>query len=450
MATTKIKAIKKRLDHVINYTTNPSKTSKESYSELHNVIEYATASYKTEEQLYVTALNCSKENPYQDMMRTKRRYNKLDGILGFHAIQSFAEGEVTPEQAHEIGIKLAEELWGDRFEVIVTTHLNTNHLHNHFCLNSVSFKDGKKYYDNHTNYALMRDTSDNLCREHNLSVIEEKRCPKSKLQYKNFVKGEIQKSSYYNDVKDDIDYAIEQAYSYNDFLDIMKKINYIVENRAGKLSVRKSNRKRNIRIERTFGNEYKIENIKQRIFETKSIRVPFPEVKTINGRYKYNSRNKTKLKNKKKIKGIRALYFHYCYLLKVYPNKKQKISKSLREDIKKMDKISNEVRFLARSGVQTDQELFSYKSSSIIKRKELKSKREYLWRKYNRAKTQDEKQKIQSEIKEIAEEIKKLNKGIELIEDIETRIPMIKENIKEVKKDNKSKNKKLEEKEKEK
>ena len=73
MATTKIWAIKKRLDHVIEYTTNPSKTSKEKYSELHNVIEYATASYKTEEQLYVSALNCSKENPYQDMMRVIRR-----------------------------------------------------------------------------------------------------------------------------------------------------------------------------------------------------------------------------------------------------------------------------------------------------------------------------------------------------------------------------------------
>ena len=81
MATTKIKAIKKRLDHVIDYTTNPSKTSKESYQELHNVVEYIKASYKTEEQLYVTSINCSKENPYQDMMRTKRRYSKLDGIL---------------------------------------------------------------------------------------------------------------------------------------------------------------------------------------------------------------------------------------------------------------------------------------------------------------------------------------------------------------------------------
>ena len=144
MAITKIKKIKKRLDHVIDYTTNPSKTSKENYSDLHNVIEYTKASYKTEEQLYVTALNCDQETIYEDMMRTKRRFSKTDGILGFHVIQSFKENEVTPELAHSIGVQLANELWSDKYEVIITTHLNTNHIHNHFCFNSVSYIDGKK------------------------------------------------------------------------------------------------------------------------------------------------------------------------------------------------------------------------------------------------------------------------------------------------------------------
>ena len=120
IATTKIWSIKKRLDHVIQYATNPSKTSAENYKDLHNVIEYTKASYKTEEQLYVTSINCSKEHTYEDMMRTKRRFDKMGGIIGFHAFQSFAKGEVTPELAHKIGVELANELWGDRFEVVVT------------------------------------------------------------------------------------------------------------------------------------------------------------------------------------------------------------------------------------------------------------------------------------------------------------------------------------------
>lgn len=185
MATTSIWKIDKRLDHVIKYTTNPEKTTNEAYKELHNVIEYTKASYKTEEQLYVTTLNCSKETILQEMMETKKKYRKTDGILGYHAFQSFAEGEVTPEIAHEIGVKLANELWGDKYEVVVTTHLNTKHIHNHFCFNSVSFKDGKKYHDCHSSYALMRETSDRLCEEYKLSVLKEKKCPKSNIDYSN-------------------------------------------------------------------------------------------------------------------------------------------------------------------------------------------------------------------------------------------------------------------------
>ena len=432
MATTSIWAVKKRLDHVIDYTTNPDKTSKEDYKELHNVIEYATASYKTEEQLYVTALNCNKDNVYEDMMFTKKRFNKADGILGFHAFQSFAEGEVTPEIAHEIGVKLANEMWGDRFEVVVSTHLNTNHIHNHFCINSVSFKDGKKYYNNRHTYALLRQTSDSLCKEYNLSVIEEKPCGKHNIDYTKYYNEQVKKLNYYSNIKDDIDYAIEQAYSFKDFLGIMKRMNYEVTDRSGKLSVKPLNRKRNIRIERAFGEDYTIKNINERIFNTKSVRVPFPEVRTLSGRYKRYSRNK-KIRNKRKMTGIRALYFHYCYLLKIYPRKTKKImSKELREEIKKMESISNETKFLCKTGIQTAQELSSYKSSSITKKNELKSKREYQWRKYKRAETDEEKQQIKESISKMTKEIEELNNVQKMIDNIESRIPKIKENIQEM------------------
>ena len=422
MATTKIKAIKKRLDHVIDYTTNPSKTSKEAYSELHNVIEYAKASYKTEEQLYVTAINCDKDSICEDMMRTKRRYSKTNGVLGYHAFQSFAKGEVTPEIAHEIGVKLANELWGDRFEVVVTTHLNTEHIHNHFCLNSVSFKDGKKYHDCHETYALMRETSDRLCEEYKLSVIQEKQCPKSK-----------------------IDYAIGQAYSYKDFLSILNKIGYTVENRYGKLSVRKEPYKKNIRIERAFGDEYKIESIEKRIYEIQTVREPFPEARKETKRYKMVK--KQNLKNRKKAKGIKALYLHYCFLLKVYPkNKKIKkqYSKKMREEIKKMDKISNEAKLLCRKNIQSVQELLAYKKSLILDRKENKSKIENLWKKNKKTTDESDKKNIYEEIKMLQSEIKKLNEEIELIEDIETRIPNIKEIIDKVENRNQDKEKEKE------
>ena len=161
MATTGIWKIDKRLDNVLKYTTNAEKTKNENYNKefycnLHNVIDYVEADYKTEKQLYVSALNCSVETAEEEMILTKKRFNKTGGILGFHAFQSFKEGEVSPEIAHEIGVKLAEEMWGDRFEVVISTHLNTKHYHNHFVINSVSFLDGKRYYDKRETYSELR------------------------------------------------------------------------------------------------------------------------------------------------------------------------------------------------------------------------------------------------------------------------------------------------------
>lgn len=445
MATTSIWAIKERLDHVIDYTTNPSKTSNETYSELHKVIEYAKASYKTEEQLYVTAINCDKDSIHEDMMRTKRRYSKTNGILGFHGFQSFAKGEVTPEVAHEIGVKLANELWGDRFEVVVTTHLNTNHIHNHFCLNSVSFQDGKKYYNNRHTYALMRETSDRLCEEYRLSVIKEKPCGKHNIDYTKYYKEQVKKSNHHTIAKEDIDYAIGQAYSYKDFLSILNKMGYTVENRYGKLSVKKEPYKKNIRIERAFGDDYKIENIEKRIYETQAIREPFPEARAKPKRYRMA--NKQNLKNRKKAKGIKALYLHYCFLLKVYPknkNMKKRYSKEMREEIKRMDKISKEARLLCRKNIQSAQELLSYKKLLVLDRKENKAKVENLWRKNSKLNNESEKQKNYDEIKVLQSEIKKLNEEIDLIEDIETRTPKIKETIDEVENRNQDKEKEKE------
>lgn len=283
----------------------------------------------------------------------------------------------------------------------------------------------------------MRETSDRLCEEYSLSVLKEKKCPKSNIDYSKFYKNQVNKSNYHTTTKEDIDYAIAQAYSYNDFINILNKMKYEVINRSGKLSVRKEPYKRNIRIERAFGDDYKIANIEERIFNTQSVREPFPEVRTLNGRYK--SSGKKRIREKKKVTGIRALYFHYCYLLKIFPKTKRKLSEAMKEDIQKMEQLSNEARFLSKNGIQTTQEFFSYKASSYTKRKELKSRRAYLWKKYNKCKDNDQKQEIYIEIKEITKEVEILNKEKELIEDIETRIPKIKENIKEVEKTEKGK-----------
>ena len=263
MATVGIWNVKNNLSRVIDYVSDEKKVDEQTFKDLHNELEYISDDYKTEEKKYVTGINCSTINACKEMKEIKKHFQKEDGIIAFHAYQSFKEGEVTPKQAHNLGIQLAEEMWGDRFQVVVATHLNTNHIHNHFVINSVSFVDGKKYYDNRMSYAELRRLNDQICMEHNLSYLEEKKTKKG-LYYINY-QDKADKIIYSKQTKSDVDMAIALANSYSEFLHILENMNYEVKERASKLSVRNLEYKRNIRIERQFGNDYSIENIKKQI-----------------------------------------------------------------------------------------------------------------------------------------------------------------------------------------
>ena len=342
MAVTKIWAVKCRIEDALDYTTNEEKTTnpdydsedkntelKSEYDDYYNSndpniyndfdtsFDYATNPEKTEEQYFVTGINCSKDIVKEEMRITKKQYNKTNGILAFHLIQSFKEGEVSKEIAHKIGVRLAEEVFGDRFEVVVSTHLNTKCFHNHFIINSVSFADGMKYYDNHTTYAHIREVSDNLCREYGLSVIEEKKTKKTNLDYSKF-QNKYTNTPYYKTTKADIDKAIRQAYTYQDFEELLEKMNYTLTYRAGKLSVCRDGYKRNIRIERAFGQDYAIENLKRRILEENETRIPFIEDYRPK-RYKCNYKlSHFKKIDKKYRTSLYRLYLYYRYKLNRY------------------------------------------------------------------------------------------------------------------------------------
>ena len=352
MATTKIWKVQKRLDHVINYATNEEKT-KNNYSEygmdrfdsVRQVMTYATNPDKTEKQFYTTGINCEVKDAVKQMQFVKTIYGKENGILAFHAYQSFNEGEVTPEIAHEIGVKLANEVWGDRFQVVVSTHLNTRHLHNHFVINSVSFKDGKKYYSNLENTALLRKTSDEICEEYGLSVLKEKIC-KSGINFENFYKKSMRDSDYYKFAKEDIDYAIQHSYTLKQFQQMLVSMGYNYYYRADKLSIKREPYKRNIRVERAFGEEYSVESIRQRIlandFVTEEKIYPYKTMKI-----KFYG-TKSIFKKAYKPKGIIALYYYYKHLLGLYKknNVPHKLTEEMRKDIAKMDHFSELIRFL--------------------------------------------------------------------------------------------------------
>ena len=122
-----------RLDNSINYIKDKEKTTKPAASagSLEEAIDYALNRDKTETMVFEDAIGCTCEDAFADMLATKRRFHKVDGVQGYHLIQSFAAGEVSPELAHLIGLELAEQLLKGKYEVVVTTHLNTSHYHNH-------------------------------------------------------------------------------------------------------------------------------------------------------------------------------------------------------------------------------------------------------------------------------------------------------------------------------
>ena len=173
MATTKIWPIKDTIKRVLDYAGNPEKTE---WNDLAQTLHYAEDGQKTEwfqdEKVHlVSSINCVGD-PYEAMMRVREHFGDRGSVLAFHAYQSFMPGEVTPDECHRIGVELAQRLWGDRYQVVVASHLNKSHLHNHLVLNPISFIDGKKIDSGYANYYRLRDTSDEICREHGLSVIQ--------------------------------------------------------------------------------------------------------------------------------------------------------------------------------------------------------------------------------------------------------------------------------------
>lgn len=445
MATTSLWKGDKRLDHVIDYATDEEKTKNENeggnFDSIEKLLTYATNPTKTEKLFYTTGINCKVDNAVKEMQFIKKLYGKEKGILAFHGYQSFKEREVTPEIAHEIGVRLAEEMWGDRFQVVVSTHLNTDNIHNHFVINSVSFKDGYKYYSNLSNTALLRKTSDEICEEYGLSVLKEKTC-KSGINFENFYKKSMRDSDYYKFAKEDIDYAIEHSWTYQEFIKKLKDIGYEVYLRANKISIRRYSYKRNIRIERAFGEEYSIENIKNKIYSRYPSREEVIKPKTYDKKLFY----KGSIKKLRKPKGIIALYYYYCYLLKVYPKKNlnYKLSPEMRAEVKKMDRYSEQIRFICKYKLETINDIDNLKEQKQEELQKNLNTRNRLYYKRQKLDNECEKDAVSKDIISVASAIEKARKEIKLCDEVGDNARKMKEQIKKL--DDKEK-KKVKEKE---
>ena len=416
MAVTAIWSIKGKVESVVQYTANPEKTWSGNYGQaaqfhtLENVMQYTANEMKTEKQLYVSGVNCS-SNPDEStrqFYKTKKAWNKEGGIVCFHGYQSFRKGEVTPEVAHKVGVELAKRMWGDRFEVLVSTHLNTGTLHNHFCLNSVSYVDGLRYYDQKATYAKMRQISEEICREFGLSVIEN---PSGKRRHISEIIAEKDgKPTERGNIRRDIDIAIECNTSSKYFYRTMENFGYVFERRGSFLRIRPDGGKKWFRLDK-LGEGYTEEDIADRLEENF-----------------YTNRRKFfqpyRLQAFEKPKGLRALYIYYCYLLGALPKTKPQSKAAydvMREDRKKLQKYSAQADLMGKYGIDTVEALHAFTESLNAKYKALAIERTKLRNKLRRMHEPGQMQPIKAEIGRLTDEMSKARRDMRTCLDIAER-----------------------------
>lgn len=458
MATTSIWSVKGWLGKLVIYVENPNKTTNPQYYEkaeltekqaqtLLDVIDYAADPSKTDSaihdeniethQQFVTGINCLPTTARDEMQAVKKRFGKEDGVIAYHGYQSFAPGEADPKTAHEIGIRLAKELWGEKYQVVVATHLDKeNHLHNHFVVNTVSFVDGIRYHRTGKDYHDMQVASDNLCREYGLSVIENIQYGKSK-HYGEWKAEQEQRPTWRGFIKADIDEAIRMSLTEKQFFRHLEEKGY--EIKMGKdISVRPQGKERFVRLMRNFGEEYSIENIRRRILSQYIPEKPLAEPERKTRHYRMQGSMKTV----RKITGFRALYFHYCYKLGIFPKDRPQNRKRLhfllREDLLKLNNISQEVRLLVRHKIDTAEQLSLYKNGLEVQIEKLSAERKALYKKQRTVKCQSDPklaEAVKKEIDGLTEQLKNLRREVHLCDDIAQRSGVITEKLKAVRED---------------
>lgn len=509
MATTSIWKVEGWLGKVVSYAENPEKTTRPGQTEvsgsdrkcvgdgesLSDVIAYAVDEEKTRRgtksregeidienisimQQYVSGINCCATTARGEMEAVKKRYGKDGGIVAYHGYQSFAPGECTPEMAHEIGVKLAEELWGERFQVVVATHLDkAHHLHNHFVVNSVSFSDGLRYHRTKRDYQKMRSISDCLCREYGLSVIEQPQ--KKGKHYGEWRAEQEQKPTYRSTMRADVDEAIRTARTEKQFFQYLQDKGYSVK--FGKdITLCEAGRERGLKLARNFGEDYTLASIRRRILDEtertarvydepeqglshdrqsqgeRSRRGHSPEQIVLSGtNVRYNAmksyshfpgdkkpmvlRLQGSTKKTRKIGGLRGLYIRYCFLLGILPKDREPGAKQIhylfRDDLKKLDTISKETKLLCHYRIDTAEQLFSFREKLEGQIAELTAGREHLRYQSRSLRDSGKLTEIKTEIADMTKRIKSLREEVRLCGGIAARSEIIKEKLEMVRKE---------------
>ena len=360
----------RRLDRAVKYVMNKEKTTAVS---LQDALDYAANRDKTEQSCFESSYACTLETAFSDMRQTKEHWHKSGGVQGYHLVQSFAAGEVTPELAHRIAKELADRVLGGRYEYVIGTHLNTGHIHSHIVWNSVSCVDGKKYRSNYKSYVTeIRAVSDELCRKYKLSVIDTENSNHVAKPYVEWLAEKNGQPTWRTAIRQDVDEAIQQSLTWRQFLSAMECKGYEVRMGRKYPVLRPPGKERFVRF-KTLGKRYTPEAIQTRILYPQSYH-PYVE----NPRTIKHGRLHSGKKPRRKLTGLRALYYRYLYELGALPRKPRRPSYAVRQDAYKLDQRIRQMEFLSKNSIDTLAQLETHRKALQTEIGQLQTKRKQL------------------------------------------------------------------------
>ena len=415
MATTKLWHIKGRLRDLIEYVENPAKTVDPSMQDFFNVFSYAQNPNKTEGGEYVTAINCVKEIALEQMILTKKQFCKDDGYIAWHGYQSFKPGEVTPEQCHAIGVQTAKEMWGDGFQIIVTTHLDREHLHNHFCFNSVGFRDGRKYNYSKAERRRFMDVSDQICLEHDLSVI---RNPKKSPSRPVWLDEKAGKPTRYNIYREDFISAAEGSRTVEQMARFLTRLGYEVDFSGPKWKMKLPQYKYFTHVE-TLNDKWTPEFVRERM----GSRTRYGLVRPVVSASPYLPEDlRGTWQPGVKTTHVYRLYIWWQYQLGVLPKgtSYKPTSPFMKEELRKLDQYTREIQYMGANHIETLDDLHADLTQTEAELDRLRTIRTKLQNQIRRA-DPERKEELRQEKAGITAQITELRKRRKMAINIEER-----------------------------
>ncbi len=412
MAYDKIIPIRRRLDHCLAYAANEHKT--DLAAALHYIGNERKNAPPHADRLR-TGINCTVETAYAEMQATKRRWDKCGGILGYHIIHSYAPGEVTPQEAHAAGVEFARRLLGERYEAVIATHLDREHLHCHIVFNSVSLVDGSKYRSDFKSYfGTLRGTSNAVSRERGLSVIEPEHEGRHYAEWDAEKRG---RPTVRGMVRADVDAALLRSRSFSDFLTRLRVQGYEVRTEGKYLAVRPSGSSRYVRL-KSLGEDYTEDAIRARLAVPRAERQHLQPDKPPRKVKRY--RVHAPMPPRKRVKGFHALYLYYVYLLRgKTPKRSRPVPFTIRQEAAKLRRYQRQFRFLRENRIETVQELSMLHDALQAQIDALTERRKglYEWKRRGMDVTQ--------ELSAVNERLRQARRSLNLCRSIEADVPRL-------------------------